>query len=148
MAQYKEFQFAWWIFILIPIWFTVAIPYFSLDSGMTLNTFLIASAIFIVVGLLFFGMKTYVDDTKIRIAFGIGLIRKTIHLNNVKAVETVRNKWYYGWGIRLIPNGWLYNISGLDGVEIKRKDSVSVIRVGSKQADVLRKAIFEGISRN
>lgn len=115
---------------------------------MTLNTFLIASAIFIVVGLLFFGMKTYVDDTKIRIAFGIGLIRKTILLNNVKAVETVRNKWYYGWGIRLIPNGWLYNISGLHGVEIKRKDTASVIRIGTKQPALLRKAIFEGISRN
>lgn len=148
MAQHKEFQFAWWIFILLPIWLTVAIPYFSEDTGMGLNTFVVSSAIFLVVGLLFFGMSTLVHDSKILISFGIGLIRKTIDLNNVKAVETVRNKWYYGWGIRLISNGWLYNISGLDAVEIKRKDSVSIIRIGSKQPTVLKRAILESISRN
>lgn len=145
---YNEFQFAWWIFILVPIWSTVAIPYFSEDSGMNLNTFLIASAIFFVLGLLFYGMRTQVDDSKISIVFGIGLIKKRIDLNNVKSVETVRNKWYHGWGIRLIGNGWLYNISGFDGVEIKQKDKVSVIRIGTRQPAQLRKAIFEGISKN
>ena len=147
-VEYLEFQFAWWIIILLPFWCILVYLYFSAGEGMDLITFLAISAIFLLIGLLFYGMRTRVDDSKIRIGFGVGLIKKTIHLNNVKSVEAVRNKWYYGWGIRLISNGWLYNISGLDGVEIKQKDRKSVIRIGTKQPLLLRKAIFEGIAQN
>ena len=148
MPQYKEFQFAWWIFILVPIWSTVAIPFYTADSGMTSNTFIISSAIFVLLGLLFYGMKTMVDESKVTVIFGIGLIRKSVHFNNIQSVTRVRSKWYYGWGIRLMPSGWLFNVSGLDGVDIKRKDDVSVIRIGTKKPDLLRNAIFEGISKN
>lgn len=145
---YREFQFARWIFLIIPMWISLAIIYFSESANMALSTLLMASGILFLIGLLFYGMKTEIDNSKIRIVFGIGLIRKTIKLNNVKYVEVVRNKWYHGWGIRLISNGWLYNITGLDGVEIKQKDRRSVIRIGTKQPAVLRKAIFKGITKN
>lgn len=148
MAHYKEFQFAWWIFILVPIWVSTALSYYSPDSGMSLNSFLILSAIFMLIGLLFYSMKTIVDDSRVCVIFGIGLIRKSIYFSNIESVVRVRSKWYYGWGIRLIPSGWLFNVSGLDGVDIKRKNDVSVIRIGTKKPDLLRKAIFEGISRN
>ena len=32
--------------------------------------------------------------------------------------EEVTTHWIYGWGIRWIPGGWLWNVSGLDGVEL------------------------------
>ena len=30
----------------------------------------------------------------------------------------MRNEWYYGWGVRLTPYGWMFNVSGLDAVEL------------------------------
>lgn len=150
MAQrgsYTEFQFAWWILILIPIW--VAIVFLmddKVESQNSSSVFLPVTIVFVLIGLLFYGMKTHVNESKITIAFGIGLIRKTIDLKTVQSVESVRNKWYYGWGIRVIPNGWMYNIGGLQAVEIVRKDKNSVLRIGSKHPEILRKVISDGIS--
>jgi hypothetical protein len=75
---------------------------------MTPPAFLAVNAILVLVYLLFYGMKTEVNENSIRISYGIGLIRKTIKLVDVKSVSTVSNPWYYDRGIRLIANGWLY----------------------------------------
>lgn len=145
--SYKEFQFAWWILGLIPVWLIILFFYYSDDPETNISGTLLSyiSIIFVLIGILFYGMKTHVNGRKIIISFGIGLIRKTIDLESVQSVESVRNKWYYGWGIRIIPNGWMYNIAGLRAVEIKRKDQNSILRIGSKHPEVLRKVISDGI---
>jgi hypothetical protein len=56
-------------------------------------------------------------------------------------VESVTSPWYYGWGIRMIPNGTLYNISGGDGVELKFADTNRIIRIGTKDSLTLKKEI-------
>ena len=146
-GSYKEFQFAWWILILIPLWIAVVLlTEDRIESQNSTSIDLPVTIIFGLIGLLFYGMKTHVNESKITIAFGIGLVRKSIDLSNVQSVESVRNKWYYGWGIRVIPNGWMYNIAGLQAVEIMRKDKNSVFRIGSKHPEVLRKVISDGIS--
>ena len=38
---------------------------------------------------------------------GVGLIRKRFALRDIENEKTVRNCWYYGWGIRWTPYGWL-----------------------------------------
>jgi hypothetical protein len=60
-----------------------------------------------------------VDRASLRLRFGIGLVRKTFSLDEVAACEPVRNNWWWGWGIRRFPGGWLYNVSGLDAVELR-----------------------------
>lgn len=145
-GTYKEFQFAWWILILIPVWLAVVMLVDDkAESQANDPVTLSVTIIFALIGLLFYGMNTHVNESKITIAFGIGLIRKTIDLKTVQSVASVRNKWYYGWGIRVIPNGWMYNIAGLQAVEIKRKDKNSVLRIGSKHPEILRKVISDGI---
>ena len=146
-GSYNEFQFAWWILLLIPIWSIMPFLYYSdhPTNNISGTALFYISILFVSVGLLFYGMKTQVNASKITVAFGIGLIRKTIDLESVQSVASVRNKWYYGWGIRIIPNGWLYNIAGLQAVEIKRRDKNSVLRIGSKHPEVLRKVISDGI---
>ncbi len=81
-----------------------------------------------------------VDDRAIRLRFGIGLVRKTFALADVASCQPVRNKWYWGWGIRLIPglggrcpHCWLYNVSGLDAVELRMKDG-KIFRIGTDEA--------------
>ena len=57
-----------------------------------------------------------------------------------KSAEKVRNKWYYGFGIRLIPGGQMYNVAGLDAVELKLTNG-RVFRVGTDESDKLLTAI-------
>jgi len=52
----------------------------------------------------------------------------------------VRNKWWYGLGIRLTPHGWLYNVSGLDAIEIVRR-SGKTFRVGTDEPKALAAAL-------
>ena len=59
-----------------------------------------------------------IDGRQLRCFFGPGLIRRTIAVHEIVAARPVRNPWYYGWGIRLTPSGWMFNVSGLDAVEL------------------------------
>jgi len=69
--------------------------------------------------LLFWGLKVEVSEEQLLVSFGPGLIRRRIAIADIEDVRRVRNKWIYGWGIRWIPHGWMFNISGLDAVELQ-----------------------------
>lgn len=86
------------------------------------------------VGLLFHSLTIEIDRERFRCYFGFGLIRRTIALSQIAAVRTVRNRWYYGWGIRLIPAGWMFNVSGFDAVELELR-SGRRFRVGTDRPD-------------
>ena len=144
MTEYREFQFSW-LMVIIMLAVEALICFFYItqlgDNPVTLRTLLIFSAFFLLILSIFYGMTTTVKDGKIRIAFGIGLIWKTIPLANVASAEVVTNRWYYGYGIRMIPGGWLYNVSGLRAVELTLRDRKSVIRVGTERPTELKRAI-------
>ncbi len=104
-------------------------------------------ALLLLVGALlvmFSTLTVAVEDQVLRLAFGPGLIGKRIPLGSIRAVRVVRNPWYYGWGIRLTPSGWLWNVSGSGGVELQLTGGAR-FRVGTdepeKLASVLRDAI-------
>jgi len=99
---------------------------------------LLATALPVTVVIMLFGALTVeVDDATIRLRFGVGLIRKTFSLADVASCQPVRNPWWWGWGIRLIPGGWLYNVSGLDAVELVLK-SGKRFRIGTDEPQVLK----------
>lgn len=85
---------------------------------------------------LFNSLVVRVSADKIYIAFGSGLIRKNIQISTITSAEKVRNKWYYGFGIRLIPGGQMYNVAGLDAVELKLTNG-RVFRIGTDEPDKL-----------
>ena len=70
--------------------------------------------------------------------FGIGLIRKRFALRDIEEARTVRNRWYYGWGIRWTPHGWLFNAAGLDAVEIRMSNQKSYRVETDQPAELLR----------
>jgi len=72
--------------------------------------------------------------------FGPGFWKKTYLLSDIESVEQVRNSWIFGWGIRLTPHGWLYNVSGLDAIQIQLK-SGGKFRIGTDDAHGLIAAI-------
>jgi hypothetical protein len=108
---------------------------------MTLETFIGINCVLFLLYVLFYGMTTTVDHERIRISYGIGLIRKSFALSRINTVQVVSNPWYYGWGIRLIPNGWLYNITGYGGVEITFAHTKTIVRFGSAVPTDLRNSI-------
>lgn len=102
---------------------------------------LITSAVLLFILLLFYQLETQVTQDAIHIKFGIGLIRKTIPLEEVASTRTVKNSWWYGWGIRLTPYGWLWNIAGYDAVELDFKNTEKSFRIGCKDAEALKAEI-------
>lgn len=104
----------------------------------------VTAAVLASVMVLFSSLTVTVGEGAMRVLFGPGLIRRTIPLRRIREVHVVRTPWYYGWGIRWTPDGPLWNVSGLDGVEL-RFDDGRRFRVGSDEpnrlADALRRAM-------
>lgn len=63
-----------------------------------------------------------VDEHVLRVRFGPGPIRRTIALRDIAAAQPVKNPWWAGYGIHMTPNGWLWNVSGPDAVELTLSD--------------------------
>lgn len=100
-------------------------------------------AVSVILGLvlvLFSTLTVIVRDQTVEVFFGPGLIRRRIPVGRIREVQAVRTPWYYGWGIRLTPSGWLWNVSGLGGVEIQFDDG-NKFRVGSDEPDRLAEVL-------
>lgn len=96
--------------------------------------------ILLLLAILFGSLSVKVDTDEIVLWFGPGLIKKRLQVSDIQAVRSVRNRWYYGWGIRLTPHGWLYNVSGLDAVELEYHNGKK-FRIGSDDVKNLRATI-------
>ena len=103
-------------------------------------TMSIVAVTVILVLFLFSSLNVTVSEELLVLHFGPGVISKRIKLEEVREVQPVRNRWYYGWGIRLTPHGWLFNVSGLDAVELLL-GSGRRFRVGTDEPEVLARAI-------
>lgn len=84
----------------------------------------------IIVVLLFSRLEVTVGIDALEASFGFGWPRRTVVLSDITSVGVVRNRWWYGWGIRWVPNGSMYNVWGLDAVELGVGDG-RVFRVGT-----------------
>ncbi|MBN2053764.1 hypothetical protein JW905_02500 [bacterium] len=89
---------------------------------------------------IFHSLTVRVTDAEVIVSFGPGVIRKTFPLADIVTARAVRNPWYFGWGIRVIPGGWMFNVSGLSAVELERF-SGRKFRIGTDDPDGLLRAI-------
>ena len=106
---------------------------------------LIGMAILVSCAFLFYSLTVEINDGELKCYFGPGLIRRYFALEDIVDAHPVRNAWYYGWGIRLTPGGWMFNISGLDAVELKRASGKS-FRIGTDQPKELTEALRQAIA--
>ena len=133
MQAYRHTQIGWGLVVIVTLALMVAVLVMvrsDLTRGLTMA--LIAVAIFALFGT----MTVELDDTHLRLWFGIGTFRKKVGFNEIRAFHPVRNRWYHGWGIRWFPGGWLYNVSGLSAVELLLHTGTR-IRVGTDEPEVL-----------
>lgn len=109
-------------------------------------SFVIIFIILLLVLVSFERLTVMIDGNYLKIIFGYGIFRKSFKLNEICSAETVKNHWYYGWGIRFWPwpKMWIFNVSGFDAVEIKMKNG-KIYRIGTDEPQKLESAILEAI---
>jgi hypothetical protein len=89
---------------------------------------------------LFHSLTVTVDESSVSLKFGSGIIKARFQLAEITGAKPVRNHWYDGWGFRLIDGGYMYNVSGLEAVEISL-NSGAVHRIGTDEPNALTEAI-------
>lgn len=117
----------------------------SVDSG---SNFAITAIMAFILFLLasFTALTVSIDENYLRIKFGYGIFSRKFALHQIASVQSVKNHWYYGWGIRLWlwPKMWIYNISGFDAIEITLKNG-KVYRIGTDVPEELETAIKQSM---
>ncbi len=105
---------------------------------------LIPIFIILFAGFIFSSLTVKVSDKELIWYFGPGLWVYRLALNEISSVQTVRNKWWYGFGVRVTPHGWLFNVDGLDAIEVTTKDGIKR-RLGTNQPEQLLNIIKSNI---
>lgn len=125
MPAYKHTQRANW---MLGIFGAVVLIEIAVFAVIGLDTILLVAAVapaIVIVALLtwlFSSMTVEVTPSEVRWHFGPGFWKKSMPRAEIAKAEAGRSKWWYGWGIRLTPQGWLYNVSGLDIVALRTHD--------------------------
>lgn len=119
----------------------------SVDSG---PNFAITSIMVIILFILgsFATLTVLIDEKFIHIKFGYGIFQKKISLSEIASLKTVKNPWYYGWGIKLWlwPKTWIYNVSGFGAVELIMKNG-NIYRIGTDEPAKLEAAIQKVVNK-
>jgi hypothetical protein len=94
----------------------------------------------IAVAAVFSSLTVEVSDNELRWHFGPGFWAYRLPLSEIQTVAAVRNHWWNGFGIRMGSGFRLYNVSGLDAVELRLKSS-DVRRIGTDDPQGLAQAL-------
>lgn len=145
---YKHVQWGWtWLLYLIfstvmTVVVIVGVGESEDDEAVwvTVATVVFLVVLFFVV-LAFSRLEVTVDAENVTAAFGYGSPKKVVAHIDVVAVREVRNNWWQGLGVRNISNGWMYNIWGLDAVELELADG-KVFRIGTNDSERLTAALI------
>ena len=141
---YKHTQIGYLtIFVLL----AAALLFGSILTQADFNPIILATMFFILFFLASFAsLKVMIDENYLRIKFGYGIFRKRFVLSEIISARTVKNHWYYGWGIRVWfwPYMLIYNVSGFDAIEIKMKNG-KTYRIGTDEPKKLESAIIQAI---
>jgi len=148
LFYYIPFAFVLYLMVIIVVIYLMgthgqeALP----DSQLRFLMLLIPIVPGLIIGwalLMMSSLTVTVNQEAIRLRFGPGMWKKSIPLENVINCRPTRNFWAHGWGIHYLGNGcWLYNISGLDAVEIIFKDGKRT-RIGTDEPHRLADVILE-----
>jgi hypothetical protein len=94
----------------------------------------------IVLAWLFSSLTVVVNGDKLEWYFGPGAWKYRMARGDIAGVSVVRNTVLNGFGIRMRPGFRLYNVSGLDAVELQL-NSGEVRRIGTDDASGLAAAL-------
>jgi hypothetical protein len=96
--------------------------------------------VLVAVAVVFCSLTVEIGDNELRWYFGPGFWTYRLALDEIRSVAVVRNHWWNGFGIRMRPGFRLYNVSGLDAVELQLK-SGDIRRIGTDDPKGLAAAL-------
>ena len=136
-ATYRHYQSPGWFMLFIPVFSVIVLFHATIGS---FSVVWIVILIGLIVGTLFWGLTVEVNKDIIRLSFGFGIIHRSIPRERIATVTQVRNRWWYSLGVRLTPHGWMWNISGLDAVELTYHNGKK-FRIGTDEPEALLEAL-------
>ena len=75
----------------------------------------VIAAAFLLVG----WMRVTVDGERVRAVMGVGLLRASVAIPDIRKADIVRPRVWWGWGVHWTPAGWLYNVAGRWAVRLE-----------------------------
>jgi len=134
--RYEHTQFGYWtsaVVVALAAVIAARIGSYLVFGLMCLVTLLAAS--------LFGTLTTSIDGDAVVVGFGpIGLIHERFALADIATARVVRNSPVHGWGIRYIRHGRLWNVWGLDAVELQLRNGTR-FRIGTDEPQALLSAL-------
>ncbi len=118
--------------IVIDIVLAVYLIFLMKQAVETIAIIIISVVILILAS--FTTLTVTVDHQYLRLKFGYGIFSKKFPIKDITSAKAAKNKWYYGWGIKYVfwKPMWVFNVSGLDAVEIKLTNN-KIYRIGTDE---------------
>lgn len=142
MSQYKHTQIG---YFFLTVYGAVLLILISLFIFTDYSLLTMVGLIIMLIALgIFASMTVKISAQKMKIQLGLGAIRKHIPIKDIETYRVVTHPWYYGWGIRYTPRGWIYRVSGNSGIELQMK-SGKLYQVGTDESQKLAAALNQAL---
>ena len=133
---YRHTQVGYWMFVV-----SVALALVIAARVQSLPLFGVMCLITSLASGLFGTLTTIVDDAAVGVQFGpLGLIRDRFEIVDITSARAVRNSPLHGIGMRYIHHGRLWNVWGLDAVELQLRNGTR-FRIGTDEPHTLLAAL-------
>ena len=133
---YRHTQVGYWMFVV-----SVVLALVIAARAQSLTMFGVMCFITTLASALFGTLTTVVDSGSVVVQFGpLGLIHDRFEVADITSARVVRNSPLYGIGMRYIPHGRLWNVWGLDAVELQLRNGTR-FRIGTDEPQALLAAL-------
>ena len=139
IGEYKNIQLGYTIIVALVL-VQIAMSCAVTNEYLPMKAYILGSLLLALLAFIFCTLTTQVKDKELKWYFGLGLIKKHLSVDEIVSYRKVRNKAWWGWGVRYTGNGWLYNVSGLNAIELKLTDD-KLVRIGTDEPDELLAAL-------
>lgn len=148
LVRYSRVQRSYvWLLLVAAIVVAVSAAVAASSGGTGVGWVVLVGVTVLALLSVFSRLTVVVVPTAVVAHFGWGWPRRRVELDRIVAVRPVRNKWWYGYGVRKVPNGWMYNVAGLDAVELELAEG-RVFRIGTDDVQPLVAALVPMIGRS
>ena len=131
---------------LLFFWPLVAVGFASVLStpaGGPVDSWRAIAIVFVPLAVLYVGVQLLtisISSTEIKLRWRLGWPNKSILRSDIASIERIRTKWYFGWGIRKVPNGWMWNIWGRDAIRLNLRSGKCFV-LGTDDIDRLEQVL-------
>ena len=147
-ALYKETQPFYLIAIICAI-SIAALTFFITTQWISTSvipyTLIFCWVVVILILLLFYKLDITITHQFAIVSFGVGIFHKKIRIHelDIPTARGVKIPWYWGIGIRITPEGTLYNTHTGGNLHIKTKNKMNEFFVSTNNASSIIAAIRE-----